>query len=85
VLSPCSLNVWLQLNFVGVTVDLDRPYLHFPGTRHIFAPVAIGDVHRPTQVYELYNGGAVPVNYQLDLSPLTSIRQVSWPTLRYDI
>ena len=66
-----------QLNFVGVTVELGRPYVHFPGTQHKFAPVAIGELSGPTQVYELYNGGAVPVNYQLDLSPLGSIKQVS--------
>jgi len=65
-----------QLNFVGVTVSADRPYLHFPGTRHDFAPVAIGDPHSPIQVYELYNGGAVPVSYHLDLSPLASVTQV---------
>jgi len=68
---------WLQLNFVGVTVQLDRPYVHFPSTRHTFAPVAIGNLHSPTQVYELYNGGAVPVDYHLDLSPLASVKQVS--------
>jgi len=66
----------LQVNFVGVTVDVDRPYVHFAGTRHRFAPVAIGELHSPTQVYELYNGGAVPVRYQLDLSPLATVKQV---------
>jgi len=66
----------LQLNFVGVTVDLCRPYVHFPATQHMFAPVAIGQFRSPTQVYELYNGGGVPVNYQLDLSPLSGVKQV---------
>ena len=65
-----------QLNFVGVTVELDRPYVHFPSTQHTFTPVAIGELRSPTQVYELYNGGAIPVNYQFDLSPLGTIKQV---------
>jgi len=71
------LVIVLQLNFVGVTVELDRPYIHFPGTQHKFAPVAIGEPCGPTQVYELYNGGAVPVNYQLDLTSLGSVKQVT--------
>ena len=29
------------------------------------------------QVYELYNGGAVPVHYELDLTPLDIIEKVS--------
>jgi len=64
------------VNFVGVTVDVDRPYIHFPSGTHTFAPVAIGDLRCPTQVYELYNGGAVPVHFQLDLSPLGAVKQV---------
>jgi len=59
-----------------VTVEPDRPYVHFPSTHHSFAPVAIGQSRSPTQVYELYNGGAVPVHYQLDLSALSTIKQV---------
>jgi len=59
-----------------VTVEVDRPYLHFPSTRHVFAPVAIGDMRSPCQVYELYNGGALPVNYQLELSALSTVKQV---------
>jgi len=69
----------LQLNFVGVTVEPDRPYVHFPSMQHTFAPVAIGELRSPTQVYELYNGGAVAVNYQLDLSSLSTVKQVSTP------
>jgi len=73
----------LQLNFVGVTVEENRPYVHFASTQHTFAPVAIGELHSPTQVYELYNGGAIPVNYQLDLTPLSAVKQVSLPVLQY--
>ena len=36
----------LQLNFVGVTVPVDRPYLHFASNKHMFAPVPIGERHK---------------------------------------
>jgi len=48
----------------------------------MFAPVAIGELRSPTQVYELYNGGAVPVNYQLELSHLSTVKQVNLPSLQ---
>ncbi|XP_019617941.1 PREDICTED: cilia- and flagella-associated protein 65-like [Branchiostoma belcheri] len=60
----------ILLNFVGVTVDPERKYVHFPSSRHMFAPVPVGATFPPKQVYELYNGGAVPVTYRLDLTPL---------------
>ncbi|GAA6066589.1 cilia- and flagella-associated protein 65 isoform X1 [Tachysurus ichikawai] len=41
----------ILLNFIGVTVEKDRPYLHFPSTRHVFAPVAIGGFNPPKQVW----------------------------------
>ena len=59
-----------------MTVAIDRPYIHFPSSRHMFAPVPIGETRAPIQVYEMYNGGAVAVNYQIDLSPLAVIAQV---------
>ncbi|XP_022101804.1 cilia- and flagella-associated protein 65-like isoform X2 [Acanthaster planci] len=60
----------ILLNFVGVTVEPDRKYVHFPSNKHMFAPVPIGVASHPKQVYELYNGGAIPVTYQLDLTTL---------------
>lgn len=44
----------LQLNFIGVTVEKDRHYLHFSSTRHVFAPVPIGGFHPPKQVWLIY-------------------------------
>ncbi|XP_076858756.1 cilia- and flagella-associated protein 65 isoform X2 [Brachyhypopomus gauderio] len=74
----------ILLNFVGVTVERDRHYLHFPSTRHTFAPVAIGGFHPPTQVYELYNGGSRPLRYHVDTSPLEQLREENFghPVLR---
>lgn len=39
-----------QLNFIGVTVERDRRYIHLSSNRHIFAPVAIGGFSPPKQV-----------------------------------
>ena len=40
----------LQLNFIGVSVELDRHYIHFFSSKHMFAPVAVGEKTSPTQV-----------------------------------
>lgn len=65
----------ILLNFIGVTVEKDRHYLHFRSTRHVFAPVAIGGFHPPKQVYELYNGGAQPVRFRVDTLPLQLLQE----------
>ena len=67
----------LQLNFIGVTVEPDRRYIHFPSNKHMFVPVPVGEKTSPTQIYELYNGGAVPVVYDFNTTPLEIIKQVS--------
>ncbi|XP_071942190.1 cilia- and flagella-associated protein 65-like [Antedon mediterranea] len=64
----------ILLNFIGVTVDHCKPYVHFPGNKHMFSPVPVGGVNNPKQVYELYNGGAVEVTYQLDLTALDYVQ-----------
>lgn len=61
---------------MGVTVDPECKYVHFPSNNHMFAPVPVGVASHPKQVYELYNGGAVPVMYQLDLTALEYTLQV---------
>ncbi|KAK6315486.1 hypothetical protein J4Q44_G00150150 [Coregonus suidteri] len=63
----------ILLNFMGVTVERDRHYLHFTSTKHVFAPVAIGGFNPPKQVYELHNGGAVPLRYRVDTEPLEQL------------
>ncbi|RUS91152.1 hypothetical protein EGW08_001065, partial [Elysia chlorotica] len=65
----------IMINFVGVTVEPEKPYIHFPSSRHIFSPVPVGEKISPTQVYDLYNGGATPVHYECDLTPLDIIKQ----------
>ena len=66
-----------QLNFIGVTVDPDSFYVHFANTRHLFEPVPVGGTSPPVQVYELYNGGARVVKYELDMEPLAQVQAVS--------
>ncbi|KAL0985623.1 hypothetical protein UPYG_G00159560 [Umbra pygmaea] len=65
----------ILLNFLGVTVERERHYLHFTSTKHVFAPVAIGGFNPPKQVYELYNGGALPLTYQVDTEPLEQLAE----------
>ncbi|OWF45565.1 hypothetical protein KP79_PYT24425 [Mizuhopecten yessoensis] len=60
----------ILLNFVGVTVEPDRRYIHFPSNKHMFTPIPVGEKNSPKQTYDLYNGGAVPVKFHIDLAPL---------------
>ena len=48
----CYLVLWfcVQLNFQGVTVERNRPYLHLVSKRHVFTSVIIGDCAPPRQV-----------------------------------
>ena len=53
----CGYDVYLivstsfQLNFIGVTVDQDRHYIHFPSSKHMFTPVPVGEKISPKQVH----------------------------------
>lgn len=42
----------------------------------MFEPIPVGTNSPPVQIYELYNGGALPVNYELDLEPLAQLEGV---------
>ncbi|XP_041807029.1 cilia- and flagella-associated protein 65 [Chelmon rostratus] len=64
----------ILLNFKGVTVERDKSYLHFASRRHVFTAVTIGDCTPPRQVYELHNGGAVPVRYEVDSTVLSQLQ-----------
>ena len=68
--------LFFQLNFIGVTVEAERNYIHFPSNKHLFTPVPVGEKVSPKQVYELYNGGARPVKFTFDLAPLELLQQV---------
>ncbi|XP_004402829.1 PREDICTED: coiled-coil domain-containing protein 108 [Odobenus rosmarus divergens] len=65
----------ILLNFIGVTVKLEQKYVHFTSTSHQFVPVAIGDTLPPRQIYELYNGGSVPVTYEIQTNILSQVQE----------
>ncbi|KAM6151943.1 cilia- and flagella-associated protein 65 [Erethizon dorsatum] len=65
----------ILLNFIGVTIKLEQKYVHFTSTTHQFIPVPIGDTLPPRQIYELYNGGSVPVTYEVQTSILSHIQE----------
>ncbi|XP_030642525.1 cilia- and flagella-associated protein 65 [Chanos chanos] len=75
VLLKLSYGREILLNFLGITVERDRSYIYFASTKHTFSPVAIGGFSPPKQVYELYNGGALPVTYHVDTSPLEQLME----------
>ncbi|XP_071348758.1 cilia- and flagella-associated protein 65 isoform X2 [Trachinotus anak] len=64
----------ILLYFQGLTVERDRPYLHFASDRHVFTSVTIGDCSPPRQLYELHNAGAVPVHYEVDRAVLSQLQ-----------
>ncbi|XP_004617232.2 cilia- and flagella-associated protein 65 [Sorex araneus] len=63
------------LNFIGVTVKPEQPYVHFPTSSHQFVPVPIGKKLPPRQIYELYNGGSVPVTYEIQTNILSWVQE----------
>ncbi|MBZ3880635.1 Coiled-coil domain-containing protein 108, partial [Sciurus carolinensis] len=68
----------ILINFIGVTVKLEQKYVLFTSTSHQFIPVPIGDTLPPRQIYELYNGGSVPVTYEVQTSILSQVQEKSF-------
>ncbi|XP_063789952.1 cilia- and flagella-associated protein 65 [Pseudophryne corroboree] len=68
----------ILLNFIGVTVEKEQRYVHFTSTKHRFTPVAIGSSSPSKQIYELFNGGAVAVIYEINLEPLRVIQEQNY-------
>uniref|UniRef100_A0A3B5BC41 Si:ch1073-349o24.2 n=1 Tax=Stegastes partitus TaxID=144197 RepID=A0A3B5BC41_9TELE len=67
--------IFFALNFHGVTVDRDAPFLHFASNTCVFTSVPTGDCSPPRQqVCELHNGGAVPVRYEVDTAALSQLQ-----------
>ncbi|XP_066477298.1 cilia- and flagella-associated protein 65 [Tiliqua scincoides] len=75
VLLKISYGREILLNFIGVTLDLERRYIHFTSTKHIFTPIAIGTCDPPKQIYELYNGGSTSVVYEIQVDALMKIQE----------
>ncbi|NWY90179.1 CFA65 protein, partial [Loxia curvirostra] len=75
VLLKISYGHEILLTFSGVTVEHDQRYVHFASTKHIFAPIAVGRSHPPTQIYKLYNGGSMPVTFEVQLDNIVKIQE----------
>uniref|UniRef100_A0A8C8AGE9 Cilia and flagella associated protein 65 n=1 Tax=Otus sunia TaxID=257818 RepID=A0A8C8AGE9_9STRI len=75
VLLKVSYGHEILLNFSGMTVEQDQRYVHFASTKHLFTPIAIGTSHPPTQIYELYNGGSMPVIFEVQLDNVVRIQE----------
>ncbi|KAM9548488.1 cilia- and flagella-associated protein 65 isoform 7-T7 [Guaruba guarouba] len=75
VLLKVSYGHEILLNFSGVTVEEGQQYIHFTSSKHLFTPIAIGTSHPPKQIYELYNGGSVPVIFEVQLDEVMKIQK----------
>ncbi|KAM9009589.1 cilia- and flagella-associated protein 65 isoform 7-T7 [Ara ararauna] len=75
VLLKVSYGHEILLNFSGVTVEEGQQYIHFTSSEHLFTPIAIGTSHPPKQIYELYNGGSVPVIFEVQLDEVMKIQK----------
>ncbi|NWI54385.1 CFA65 protein, partial [Calyptomena viridis] len=75
VLLKVSYGHEILLTFIGVTVEHDQQYVHFASTKHLFTPIAVGGSRPPTQIYKLYNGGSVPVMFEVQLDNIVRIQE----------
>ncbi|XP_005049550.1 PREDICTED: coiled-coil domain-containing protein 108 isoform X2 [Ficedula albicollis] len=75
VLLKISYGHEVLLTFSGVTVELHQRYVHFASTKHRFAPIAVGRSHPPTQIYTLYNGGSMPVTFEVQLDSIMTMQE----------
>ncbi|NWI42888.1 CFA65 protein, partial [Picathartes gymnocephalus] len=75
VLLKISYGHEILLNFSSVTVEHDQRYVHFASTKHLFTPIAVGGCQPPTQIYKLYNGGSMPVTFEIQLDNIVKIQE----------
>jgi hypothetical protein len=55
----------IMLNLVGTSVEPGEKYVQFYSTVHHLLPVELGAQGAPVQQYELWNGGTVPIHFQV--------------------
>ncbi|NXK62188.1 CFA65 protein, partial [Sylvietta virens] len=75
VLLKISYGHEILLTFSSVTVEHDQRYVHFATTKHLFTPIAVGASHPPTQIYKLYNGGSMPVTFEVQLDNIVKTQE----------
>lgn len=55
----------IMLNLIGISVEQGERYVQFYSTTHHLLPVELGAQGAPVQQYELWNGGTVPIHFQV--------------------
>lgn len=60
---------------VGTTVNNDEPNIHFPSSLYEFEPIEIGLTEYPIQIYEIYNGGNVACDVEIDSSAVAKLNE----------
>ncbi|NXT62710.1 CFA65 protein, partial [Chaetops frenatus] len=75
VLLKVSYGHEILLTFSSVTVEHDQRYVHFASTKHLFSPIALGGFQPPTQIYKLYNGGSMPVTFEVQLDNIVKVQE----------
>ena len=58
----------IMLNLVGISVEPGERYVQFYSTTHHLLPVELGAQGAPVQQYELWNGGTVPIHFQVGMN-----------------
>ena len=55
----------IMLNLVGISIEPGQRYVQFYSTVHRLLPVELGAQGAPVQQYELWNGGTVPIHFEV--------------------
>ena len=63
---------------MGTTVAHNEPNIHFPSPVFEFEPIEIGLNEYPIQVYEIYNGGNVVCDVEIDHSALKILNEENY-------
>ena len=63
---------------MGTTVPRNEPYIFFPSSKFELEPVEIGLNEYPIQVYELFNGGDVTAEVEIDYSFIDDLNQENY-------
>ncbi len=63
---------------VGTTVGPGEPNIHFPNNIYEFEPVEIGLNEYPIQIYEIYNGGDVACDIEIDASAIQKLNEENY-------
>ncbi|NWT90273.1 CFA65 protein, partial [Lanius ludovicianus] len=75
VLLKISYGHEILLTFSSVTVERNQRYVHFASNKHYFAPIAVGVSHPPIQIYKLYNGGSMPVTFEVQMDNIVKTQE----------